>query len=427
MNDRDIELLEITDGIKELAVKYGCKSRVIDTLNDTKSVISEGDYNIRTVTGTLYDVLDLIEKAHPELSRESVDASVNAERKLHEIISDCHRSLDNLQSRTETGIISISSHTEREFSNMISKRLEGEDFIKGNVINTDLDRLTEKHVLDITRYKRRVLDDNAFQYDQAVKKAVNSNLISEKTAYTKWNSRMNNIKMGIDGRMADVRNGSEVLKKYKADIVSDTAEITQKERKKKNIKLLVPFIIIMVMLITAVVTTFLVSDRLKQKAKELIGTGSATEQTAEQTTSEHSIMEDVENVDHIVDTLDNAKDFIVDESVQTIIKNVIKVLLVVFAVLILIYLIFFIYQNATLKKKIYTKVQGRARENLSGILNSKSIENLDRECIMHTNALIRGELDAIMNEVLYGPMNESGSLVESPIEVYRNKLGSFLN
>ena len=428
MNERDNELLKLTEGIKDLAVKCGCKSRVIDTLNDTKNVISQGDYNIRTVTGTLYDVLSLIEKSHPELSRENVEASVNAEKKLHDIFSDCHRSLDNLQPRTENGIMAISSHTEREFSNMISKRLEGEDFIRGNVINTDLDRMTERHEIDITRYKRRVLDDNALQYEQAVRRAVNSNLISEKTAYTKWNSRLNNIKAGIDGRMAGITNGSEILKKYKADIVRDTAEITQKERKKKNIKLLVPFIIIMVMLLLAVGITFLVSDRLKEKGKELIGRVTTTEQTG-QTTSEHSIMEDVENVDQIVETVDKAKDIVLDESVQAIVKQVMKIILIVFSVLILIYLIFFIYQNATLKKKIYTKVQGRARENLSGILNERSIENLDRECIMHTNALIRGELDAILNEVLYGPMNGNGSssLVESPIENYRKRIGSFLN
>ena len=40
MNDRDNELLEITEGIKDLAIKYGCKSRVIDTLNDTKNVFT---------------------------------------------------------------------------------------------------------------------------------------------------------------------------------------------------------------------------------------------------------------------------------------------------------------------------------------------------------------------------------------------------
>ena len=434
MNDRDNELLEIAEGIKDLAIKYGCKSRVIDTLNDTKNVIMQGDCNIRTVTGTLFDVLSLIEKSHPELSRASVDESVNAQRKLQEIIADCHRNLDNLQPRTENGIVNVSSHTEREFENMISKRLEGEDFIKANVVSVDLDRLTEKHVIDITRYKRRVLDDNAFQYDQAVKRAVNSNLISEKTAYTKWNSRMNNIKMGIDGRMAGFTNGSEVLKNYKADIVKDTTEITQKERKKKNIKLLIPFLVIAFMLIASIVTTLIIANKAKARAKDAFGGDTSTEQIAgqtteqsDQTTTEQSISENIDNIDHIIETIDNTKDVVADEVVQRIVGQVVKVILIIFGILIALYLIFFIYQNATLKKKIYTKVQGRARENLAGIMSSKSIESMDRECIMHSNALIRGELDAILNEVLRDPMKERNELTESPIENYRNRLSRFLN
>ena len=419
MNDRDNELIALTEEIKELAYKCGCKSRVIDSLNDTKILVTQGNYNIRTITGVLYDVLDHIEASHPELSQVKVTESLNKEKELQGIISDCHESLDNLRLKSENGINDISNHTEREFNNMISIQFKGEDFIRNNVINNNIDRLIENHRLKLAQYKRSVLEDSVSQYDRAVKRAVSSNLISEKTAYSKWSSKLDNIKMGIDERTAGVNNGSGALTEFESFVGNDVTVFTQKEKRKKNIKLMIPFFVIAIMLIISVSTTLLIANNIRKKAENNV-----VEQTVEQTSP--TLMDQVDNLDHVVKTLDKTRKFAMNTSVQLFIKQAAIVLLVIFTLLVALYLTFFIYQNATLKRKIYTKVQKNAKKNLAVMLNEGRIQRLDREYMEQTNILIKNELDAIQKDVLFENLTETNSLSESPTEKYRKQLDRFL-
>ena len=96
---------------------------------------------------------------------------------------------------------------------------------------------------------------------------MSSNIISEKTAYSKWSSKLDNIKMGIDERTAGVNNGSGALTEFESSVSNDVTVFTQKEKRKKNIKLMIPFFIIAIMLIIAVSTTLLIANGIRKKAE----------------------------------------------------------------------------------------------------------------------------------------------------------------
>ena len=419
MNNRDNELLELTENIKELACEYGCRSRVIDNLNDTKNNISRGNYNIRAVTGTLYEVLDHIESLHPELSHENVTASLNEKQRLQDIISECQRNLSNLQLKTENGVAEISSHTARDFDNMITNRFDGEDFIKSNIIIANMDRLIENHKTDLTKYKKSIVEDNLSQYDHAIKRAINNNLISEKTAYSKWDSQRDSIKTGIEERVAPLATGAEVLTYYKNSVQKDTATITRKEKIKKNLKLLIPFFVIILLFILVVTVTLIIAGRMNKNRSDL-----PVEQTVEQTSP--TFMDHIDNLDHTVKTLDKAGKFVMSSSVQLFLKQMAIVILLFFSLIVGLYLAFFIYQNLTLKRKIYKKIQKNAKRNLSVVLGERRIENLDRQCIANANVIIRNELEAIQNEVFSDILEDSNNLSESPTRKYRKQLDNFL-
>lgn len=225
--------------------------------------------------------------------------------------------------------------------------------------------------------------------------------------------------MGIDERTAGVNNGSGALTEFESSVGNDVTVFTQKEKRKKNIKLMIPFFIIAIMLIISVSTTLLIANNIRKKAENNV-----VEQTVEQTSP--TLMDQVDNLDHVVKTLDKTRKFAMNTSVQLFIKQAAIVLLVIFTLLVALYLTFFIYQNATLKRKIYTKVQKNAKKNLAVMLNEGRIQRLDREYMEQTNILIKNELDAIQKDVLFENLTETNSLSESPTEKYRKQLDRFL-